>query len=316
MSRSLLLIHGGALGDFVLSVVLARELSARLGLAQIRALCRSRVACFLAQHGWLAGWKSLENPAFCGLFTPDAELAPAQAAWIAEAGAVLSMVGPPGGTVHCKAGALCSAVYSVDPGLRPETAAAGRHIVQQWLTDLAAQGTPLGAALGGAAAFAESRAAAIRMAGGAPPGAPARAGQRSGEVLIHPGSGSPEKCWPLESFLELAAGLQSRGQRVRFMIGPAEQERWSRGNLQRLAGAAAVLDEPDICAAAEPLMSAAGFIGNDSGVTHLAGWLGLPTVAIFTSTAPAVWSPIGADVTILERPSVGDVLCVRGLTEQ
>ncbi len=45
---------------------------------------------------------------------------------------------------------------------------------------------------------------------------------------------------------------------------------------------------------------AASFIGNDTGVTHLAAALGVPTTAVFKSTDPAVWCPVGKAVEVLD----------------
>jgi ADP-heptose:LPS heptosyltransferase len=56
-----------------------------------------------------------------------------------------------------------------------------------------------------------------------------------------------------------------------------------------------------------------GYIGNDSGVTHLAGALGLPTIAVFGPTDPAVWAPPGMQVSVVAPrtdaawPTIDDV---------
>jgi ADP-heptose:LPS heptosyltransferase len=44
-----------------------------------------------------------------------------------------------------------------------------------------------------------------------------------------------------------------------------------------------------------------GYLGNDSGITHLAAALGIKTVAIFGPTDPAIYAPIGPAVTILRN---------------
>jgi ADP-heptose:LPS heptosyltransferase len=51
------------------------------------------------------------------------------------------------------------------------------------------------------------------------------------------------------------------------------------------------------------LARAAAYVGNDSGVTHLAAAWGAPTVALFGPTDPAVWSPVGPRVTIVRGPN-------------
>jgi ADP-heptose:LPS heptosyltransferase len=49
------------------------------------------------------------------------------------------------------------------------------------------------------------------------------------------------------------------------------------------------------------MKTAGGYIGNDSGVSHLAAYLGLPTVAVFGPSDPEMWRPIGPLVQIV-RP--------------
>ena len=44
------------------------------------------------------------------------------------------------------------------------------------------------------------------------------------------------------------------------------------------------------------------YIGADTGPTHLAGLLGLPTIALFGPTNPAIWAPLGQRVTALQAP--------------
>ena len=55
-------------------------------------------------------------------------------------------------------------------------------------------------------------------------------------------------------------------------------------------------------------VSLAVYVGNDSGPSHLAGICGVPTVAIFATTAPQVWRPLGPKVVTLQLPSVDDVV--------
>jgi heptosyltransferase-3 len=111
-------------------------------------------------------------------------------------------------------------------------------------------------------------------------------------AAIHPFSGSVAKNWPLERFVEVASRLQMPS---RFCAGP---------------------DDPPIDAVRIPnlldlaawLATARVYIGNDSGITHLAAAAGVPTVAIFLSTDPAIWAPRGDHVRVLENPSVDSVI--------
>ncbi len=124
-----------------------------------------------------------------------------------------------------------------------------------------------------------------------------------GLVLIHPGSGSPRKNWPRQRYAELINRLRDAGQTVRVVVGEVEAEQWSAGDLSRLR--AERLRSLDELVAA--LREASCYVGNDSGPTHLAAQLGLPTFALFGPTSPEVWAPVGPAVTVLAPPAPCDM---------
>ena len=112
-----------------------------------------------------------------------------------------------------------------------------------------------------------------------------------GFIAIHPFSGSARKNWPLDKFLMLA---QQVGLPVQFCAGPEEQ----------LDGAVRFDDLYDV---ARWLASAHLYVGNDSGISHLAAAVGAPVVAIFRATNPAIWAPRGGAVKVLREPDVAEV---------
>ena len=120
-----------------------------------------------------------------------------------------------------------------------------------------------------------------------------------GPVVIHPGAGSPAKCWPIDRYLALAASLRSAGRTIRWVIGEAELERWPADSIQRLRSDGELLTPGSPVKLYEAMLGASAFVGNDSGPGHLAGVMGLPTVCLFGPTDPAVWKPIGPRVAAL-----------------
>ncbi len=117
-----------------------------------------------------------------------------------------------------------------------------------------------------------------------------------GFAVIHPFSGSPRKNWPLDRFRALADRLSM----------PVE---WSAGPEEELAGARRFTDLYKLgCWIA----CARVYIGNDSGITHLAAAVGAPVVAVFGPTDPAVWGPRGERVRIVQSgggwPEVDEVM--------
>jgi heptosyltransferase-3 len=65
----------------------------------------------------------------------------------------------------------------------------------------------------------------------------------------------------------------------------------------------------DLYELARWLAAASLYIGNDSGITHLAAAAGAPVIAIFGPTDPALWAPRGPRVRVIQgNPTSGDVL--------
>ena len=112
-------------------------------------------------------------------------------------------------------------------------------------------------------------------------------------VLLFPGAGSESKRWPLPNFLVLAAALSRRGLCPVIVSGPVEMERMGPALGRAARGIVPVLEVEDILELAG-LSAAAGLvIGNDSGPAHLAASLGTPVVALFGPTDERIWAPRG-----------------------
>jgi ADP-heptose:LPS heptosyltransferase len=112
-----------------------------------------------------------------------------------------------------------------------------------------------------------------------------------GFAAIHPFSGSARKNWPLERFREVAEKL---GMPVRWCAGPED-----------------ALDDAvrfeDLYNLGHWLASARVYVGNDSGITHLAAAVGVPVVAIFGPTDPAVWAPRGDRVRVIAGRGLDEI---------
>ncbi|MHC4432224.1 MAG: glycosyltransferase family 9 protein, partial [Planctomycetota bacterium] len=131
-------------------------------------------------------------------------------------------------------------------------------------------------------------------------------------VVIQPGSGGSEKCWYIGNFLAVAAGLASNGFEVVFLLGPAEQERFSDETIGQIRGAAPCLADLSLTDVLGLLSCAHSFVGNDSGIAHLAGAMGVKTAVVFGPTdrgmykplGPAVTAVAGSEATFASKPSI------------
>jgi ADP-heptose:LPS heptosyltransferase len=117
--------------------------------------------------------------------------------------------------------------------------------------------------------------------------------ERAGAV-IHPFSGSRRKNWPLDRYRELARRL-AETMPVAWCCGP-EDDLPEAG-----------IRIPDLYELACRLAGARVFIGNDSGIAHLAAAVGTPVVVLFGPTDPRVWAPRGDKVSIVQAPEMAAI---------
>lgn len=114
--------------------------------------------------------------------------------------------------------------------------------------------------------------------------------------ILHPFASNRAKQWPLDRFRALADLLGD----VRWCAGPED--------LSRHPG---VIEHPvvieDLFNLAKWIGAARVYIGNDSGITHLAAAVGTTTIALFGPTDPAVWAPRGGNVRVIASHSIGDI---------
>jgi len=125
---------------------------------------------------------------------------------------------------------------------------------------------------------------------------------------LHPGSGSPKKNWPLAHWLALIPQLPGP---LLIILGEAELPGWSALTSTRLSpgltphrlGSTAVtlainLPLEDLVTV---LHRSRHFLGHDSGISHLAAACGVPSLLLFGPTDPAMWSPPAPHVKVIRR---------------
>ncbi len=123
-------------------------------------------------------------------------------------------------------------------------------------------------------------------------------------IAIHPGSGGRRKCWYIENFLAIAAELAPEGVEVVFLLGPSESERFGDTAIRsRISGVGRCLTGLSLAEVLALLSCVDGFIGNDSGITHLAAAMGVRTLAVFGPASPSVYRPVGPEVTVFSSSS-------------
>jgi heptosyltransferase III len=147
--------------------------------------------------------------------------------------------------------------------------------------------------------------------GGAAPPAPV---DPACPLTMHVGAGSEAKRWPIERWIDLRRALSSdqpSGSRARLIAGEAEGERFTPEERAAFRAADGIwIDRLDQLH--DALRNSRGFIGADTGPTHLAAQLGLPTLSLFGPTDPRQWAPVGPRVRVVapESPRGMDWLSV------
>lgn len=135
-------------------------------------------------------------------------------------------------------------------------------------------------------------------------------------VALHAGSGGAAKRWPPERFAALARRLTAHGYQPLLVEGPADAQVTAAvlAALGPLAVGVRVARGLSIGVLAALLRRCAAYVGNDSGVSHLAALASVPTVALFGPSDPALWAPLGPHVRVvcaaagdLARLEPGDV---------
>ncbi len=105
-------------------------------------------------------------------------------------------------------------------------------------------------------------------------------------IVVHASASNPVKCWPEERFVELGRALVGRGFTV--VLTGTSAERSQAAELARAVGPGAVnaAGLTDLGCLAALLNRVEAVIGNDTGPTHLAAYLGRPTMTIFLGHHP------------------------------
>ena len=118
------------------------------------------------------------------------------------------------------------------------------------------------------------------------------------KILIHPGSGSARKNWDSSNFIKIFIKIKSLGMNPEIILGPAEHN-LSEIFVRSLPAGSKVHRPLDLGDLVTILSLSGGFIGNDSGISHLSAFTGIPTVVIFGPSSPKRWKPFGRSVEVL-----------------
>ena len=295
---SVLVIHQGALGDFILALPVLSNLNKALRHSRVVIMGFPRILELVEKRYYADKVMSIDQKGMASFYVRDGSLDITLSQFFKQFGLVV-VFGKEGG------GALVGNLKRVCRGqlllINPFPSEGERiHLTDHLLRELRRYHFPVDETTPRlyltekdrewAENFYESKGISSR--------------ERAEIIVIHPGSGSKKKSWPLDRFLELLNYLQKNvGSKILAVIGPAEggeierafeKMKWEMGPDAPLLAKGFSLPE-----LASLIEGCRVFIGNDSGITHMAAALGVPTLALFGPTDPKVWAPRGENVTIV-----------------
>ena len=131
-------------------------------------------------------------------------------------------------------------------------------------------------------------------------------------IVIHPGASGVRKRWAANCFTRLITSLIEATNQVLVCEGPLDLEVVNEVMAQACVSESKTQPRririDDLMELAAVIRHSQLYVGNDSGIGHLAAASGIPTLSIFTATDPAIWSPRGPRARFLRSPKVDDVL--------
>jgi ADP-heptose:LPS heptosyltransferase len=122
-------------------------------------------------------------------------------------------------------------------------------------------------------------------------------------LLVHPGSRSPHRIWPADSFATVCDTIQSENRAsVIFVAGPAEQSVVDAITGKMTTSATVLKNAFSLTQLAALFASVDCLLCHDSGPMHLAASVGTPVVALYGSQKISTWKPVGDDNILLQTP--------------
>jgi heptosyltransferase-2 len=281
---SILVLRGGALGDFLLTLPALHVLRRRWPDARVELVGNRSAAELAVRSGLLTAAHSRDEARWAGLYANGA-LPPDLRRFLASFDLVTSYLPDPERELHrvlpCRTGQRYLAFDATPTGLP-----AWRHLAEPLAREL------------GFARLPDPPQPSLAVSPGPGP---------DGRIALHPGSGSPRKNWPNERWERLVDALAPRP--VLVVLGEAEAALAPRWHA-RADGRVTIADRWTLPLLAETLAGCRRLIGHDTGISHLAAAVGTPCLLLFGPTDPAVWAPPGSGCVVLRRGSEISALSV------
>jgi heptosyltransferase-2 len=291
MAGRILVIRGGAIGDFVLTLPAIGLLREAFPDVHIELLGYRHIVELAVGRHYANASRSIEYSALAGFFNPKSELDPELTGYFAGFHQVISylfdpdeffagnlrragvrnlIVGQPKIADHAHAAAQLAdplqqlALYLDEPSARLFPSAEDKSAAAEWMPDI------------------------------------------DSPIALHPGSGGERKNWPLDRWIDLANHFLAQGRQLLIVGGESDTARLAELRARLPRESVRFAEHLPLPLLAALLARCRLFIGHDSGISHIAAAVGTPCVLLFGPTDPAVWAPANPGTRIITSPT-GDM---------
>lgn len=278
----ILVIRGGAIGDFILTLPALAALRRQFPEAHLEVLGYPHIIQLAVAGGLVNRAQRIEAPELAAFFARNGQLTEAMVDYFSDFDLIISYLYDPDHIFHdnvsrCTVGQFLACPHRPNEGERT-------HASKVFLQPL--------------------ERLAIFDADPVPRLAVQAKGPKARRLALHPGSGSERKNWPEQRWADLLQSLVATTAHELLLIGgEAEGER-----LQRLSAAlpphrVRVAQSWPLAELASALQNCQAFMGHDSGISHLSAALGLPGILLWGESLEEIWRPPSDKVRVLKGNS-------------
>jgi heptosyltransferase III len=287
----ILVIRGGAIGDFVLTLPALKALRDARPQAQMEVLGYKHIAVLAENRFYAQAVHSIEYGPLARFFARNSELPAESAGHFASFDLIVSYLYDPDGIFQTNLRRCGVQNLICGPARVVENAG---HAAQQLARPIEELGINVVDLAERIFPSMEDRGFAREFVGPVP--------QRL--IAIHPGSGSREKNWPLENWIRLFSPSSRFADLRRLVVisGEADEPQIKQLECEWKNRDIRFAKNLPLCHLAGVLEHAI-FIGHDSGISHLAAAAGANCLLLFGPTDPDVWAPKNENVRVLRPPT-------------
>lgn len=289
----ILVIRGGAIGDFILTLPVLQAIQTNLPANDVEVLGYPRIAQLAVAGGLAARVASIESRAMAGFFAKGGQLDELLRDYFSDFDLIISFLYDPEGIFQDNVQKCCTGQFMAGPHRPDESQEI--HATDCFLKPLErlAIFEPDRFPRLTIERTDNGRAHSLKVA------------MATGDWLaVHPGSGSERKNWPAGAWRKLLPDLVA-GTSLNLLIvgGETEGDRLVEFAADLPPDRFAIARSLPLTDLAQLLATARGFVGHDSGISHLAAAVDLPCLLLWGESKAHIWRPPSLKVELLQHPA-------------